>query len=310
MPLVADCILGIIKLLTWLAIADIHGGEFMKSGFIKRLFLPPTALLLLLLLSSQARAHIYLVTDTNDTTEVTSLRGAVIAANHAGGNNMIVLGYEKLRRGMRIHPPSQPWVYQLTIPGANEEAARMGDLNITRGDLTILGVGSNVTISATSLGDRVFHVLPRARLTLQDLTVTGGVGDWDPSVVGGVGSGDGGGIYNAGALTMVNCTITNNSAGFGPYSDFAWTGGAGGGIYNAGTASLNHCIITANSSGTGGWVGQFYFGPQGGDGGGVYNSGMMILNDCMVSRNSTDSGTDGSAGGRGVAAVASATSGK
>src|SRR5579871_4011672 len=80
------------------------------------------------------------VTTTNDSIEPGSLRAAIIAANHRGGNNVI-----RLRSSLGN-------VYRLTIPGADEDSAQTGDLDITRGKVTIIGVGSNVTIDATGLG--------------------------------------------------------------------------------------------------------------------------------------------------------------
>src|ERR1039457_7306768 len=100
------------------------------------------------------------ITSTSDKTSANSLRGAILRANKFGGNNIIILA--------RNH-------YQLTISGADEDACRTGDLDITRGNLTITGLSrSQVTIDATGLGDRVFHVLPGAHLTLVNLVVTGG----------------------------------------------------------------------------------------------------------------------------------------
>ena len=112
-----------------------------KNG--SRLF--PSVFALLLLFSLQAQGHIYYVTDIRDTTNVTSLRGAIIDANFHGGNNTIMLGQ---RQSLRF--------YRLTISGADEDAARTGDLNITRGNLIISGASSNVTIDATGLGDGYF----------------------------------------------------------------------------------------------------------------------------------------------------------
>src|ERR1019366_3915337 len=100
------------------------------------------------------------ITSTFDKTSANSLRGAIIRANKFGGKNTIILTHRN---------------YQLAIQGADEDAGRTGDLDITKGNLTIIGQGrSPVTINATGLGDRVFHVLPGAHLTLVNLVVTGG----------------------------------------------------------------------------------------------------------------------------------------
>ena len=111
---------------------------------------------LLFLFASPMRAAVFLVTDTNDTTRVTSLRGAIIAAERHGEKSTIILG---MAPGLFDRQPRQ-WTYRLTISGANEVAGRTGDLDVTRGSLTIMGATSNVTIDATGLGDRVLKCLP------------------------------------------------------------------------------------------------------------------------------------------------------
>ena len=264
---------------------------------------------LLLLFSLQAQGRIYVITNTNDTTKMTSLRSAIIDANRQGGNNTIILGQQR-----------QQMTYRLTLSGADEDAARTGDLDVTRGNLTIIGVGSNVTVDATGLGDRVFQVFPRASLTLANLTVTGGAapGNGDSYLVSGESGGaifnagilslehciitnnssgggyssegDGGGIYNLGAMTMNDCIVAGNSAGTG--ADAA-TGGNGGGIKNDGNCHLTGCVLFENQSGAGGQHDLFGFAGSGGDGGGVYNSGTLTACKCIISGNSTGLGADG-----------------
>ncbi len=110
-------------------------------------------LTLALLFSASTKAALFVVTDTNDSMNLTSLRGAIITANRIGRNNTIFLGANR-----DLRASDQQSTYRLTISGTNEDAARTGDLDITQGNLKIVGVGSNVTIDATGLGDRVFQV--------------------------------------------------------------------------------------------------------------------------------------------------------
>ncbi len=274
-----------------------------------------------------AAAATFYVTDTNDTVKPNSLRGAILAANHnaenhRGINNTIYLGGPSRRKA--------PNVFRLTIPGAGEDAARSGDLDITAGRLTIIGVGSNATIDASSLGDRVFQVFPKANLTLKNLTVTGGRSpeDGKPFFDG---SGCGGAIYNAGSLTLSHCTIIGNTSGGGHsvsgneggttaadgggiYNSGTFSaidsqisgnlsgngfdgsaGGNGGGIFNVGTSLLTECILSGNQSGRGGdYLGNFGGdGGSGGNGGGIFNDGKMILKNCVVQQNGTGNGTVG-----------------
>jgi hypothetical protein len=248
---------------------------FMKNRFKNgsRLFL--SAFAFLLLLSLQAQGRIYEITNTNDTTKITSLRGAIMDANRHGGNNTIMLGQQR-----------RQWIYRLTLSGADEDAARTGDLDITRGNLTIIGVGSNVTIDATGLGDRVFQVFPQASLTLKNLIITGGTapGNGDSYLESGE---SGGAIYNAGTLSLESCIITNNSSGSGNFpegNEGGTDGGDGGAIYNSGTLTMNNCVVVGNSSGTG------VDGASGGNGGGIKNDGNCNLTDCVISENQSGAG--------------------
>ncbi|HXI72683.1 MAG TPA: choice-of-anchor Q domain-containing protein [Verrucomicrobiae bacterium] len=269
----------------------------------------------------------FLITNTNDSTNLTSLRGAIIKANRKGGNNTIILGqaFEPRRNSQQ-----RQWIFPLNISGADEDGARTGDLDVTRGNLTIIGATSNVIVDATGLGDRVFQVFSNAHLTLSDLVIRGGTapgngrsylvngeaggaiynagtlflehctvtnnssggGNFSEGNIGGTSGGDGGGIYSSGKLTMNNCIVAGNSSGTG--ADGAG-GGSGGGIKNDGTCRLTACVISENLSGNGGGpegnaVGA---GGWGGNGGGIYNSGLIELNYCIVSANTSGQGSNG-----------------
>lgn len=283
----------------------------MKTGIYLRV-----ASLAALIVCLTTRAAELDVTSTIDSTSITSLRGAIIHANSTGGNNTIILTNS---------------IYQLTIAGSDEDAAATGDLDVKKGNITIIGnAASPVIINATNLGDRVFQVLTNAQLTLSNIVVSGGtapgnnygfMADGEPGgaiynagtlilkncVVtnnssgggnyvqgngGGTSGGDGGGIYNAGALIMTNCVIAENFSGGGVDGAF---GGNGGGLCNAGICSLTNCLIVGNSGGDGGGPGGNAFGDGGGggSGGGIYNSGAMTLRNCAVSGNSSGTGAGG-----------------
>jgi len=236
------------------------------------------------------------VTSELDTTDPksSSLRTTILAANTVGGDNTIILTNN---------------IYKLTISGRNEDAASSGDLDITRGNLTIIGLSlSNVIVTAAGLGDRVFQVLPGAQLTLSNLCITGGTGSDGTNAdfsVGGNGE-SGGGIYNAGTLTLKNCTVMANSSGAGGYGFFSGNGGDGGGIYNVGTLTLESCTIVDNRCGPGG-VGGFAScggclggsGGTGGAGGGIYNAGTLTLQTSSIRGNFGGPGGVGVYGGGG-----------
>lgn len=235
----------------------------------------------------RATAATFIVTETKDTLKGDSLRAAIIAANHSVDRfNTILL---EQPRGYRRNDP-QDCVFRLTITGANEGAARTGDLNITRGNLIITGVGSNIIIDATGLGDRVFQVFPKVHLTLVNLTIRGGVGTqarpgdyYYYSYIPALPAGSGGAIYNAGQLTLESCIITNNSSGAGSLGSDDWSPGLdaadGGGIYNSGAMSATRCAIVGNTTGFG------VNASSNGNGGGLLNCGTCVLADCVIGGN-------------------------
>ena len=64
------------------------------------------------LFSPSARAFVIVVTDTNDTTSVQSLRGAGIATNSRGGTTTIILGCQSDKKKRTV---SGPWIYSLFL---------------------------------------------------------------------------------------------------------------------------------------------------------------------------------------------------
>ena len=108
------------------------------------------------------------------------------------------------------------------------------DLIITNnGGLVINGTGTNLlTVSGNNVS-RVFTNNTGAGTEIKNLRVTGGNG------VSTVTAGRGGGIYNSGGrLTLINVAVTGNSAA------------NGGGLNNAGTATLTlvNCTVSSNSA--------------------------------------------------------------
>src|SRR4051812_7275054 len=97
-------------------------------------------------------------------------------------------------------------------------------LPVIRGDLTVIGNGA--TLRRDAHGEQDFRILETAqgsRLTLQRVTIAGGIA---PSNVA-----EGGGIVSAGALRLEHTIVRGNRAGrSGP----GGAGGAGGGIFAGG----------------------------------------------------------------------------
>ena len=181
-----------------------------------------------------------------DATGHISLRSAIQAANARGGSNTIIL-----RGG----------TFTLTIAGANEDNAATGDLDITRGKLTIKGRQAATTIIDADAVDRVFHVLG-GKVTISGVTIQNGLALrlTGPAA-------QGGGLLNSGGqVTLSSVVVANNRAlgtnglagadGIGGVGvrvgPDGGNGGAGseaqgGGIFNAaGSLSIINSTITSN----------------------------------------------------------------
>ena len=70
----------------------------------------------------------------------------------------------------------------------------------------------------------------------------------------------GGGLYSSGATTFVNCTLTNNTA-----SNY------GGGLFSSGTTTFDNCTLTNNTASK--------------HGGGLYSSGATTFDNCTLTNN-------------------------
>jgi CSLREA domain-containing protein len=220
--------------------------------------------------------------DTNDgscATNDCSLREAINAANAALGDNTITFSLLVFNTGKTI-----------TLAGSELSIEDNGALTID--NLT----GHHITIDANN-ASRVFYV-NGATVSLNNLNITGG------NSVGREISGNGGGIYNnGGTLTIVNSTVSRNSA-----KSF------GGGLFTAegslnlrdsnvshnvadhsaglftirDTVEIEHCTLAGNVCRS-----VPVSGSSGGNGGGInINSGSKV-----TLRNSTLSGNSAALGG-------------
>jgi len=154
------------------------------------------------------------------------------------------------------------------------------DLSNTTGVMDIEGPGAaSLTVARSSAAPEfsVFTVDAIIQAQLAGLTITGGSAS------------SGGGIDNAGTLTLTNSTIADNSNGYG---------GDGGGIFNDGTMTITNSTIADNSAG--------YVR----DGGGIFNDGTMTITNSTIADNSASYGGVGDGGGidnEGTLTVANST---
>jgi hypothetical protein len=168
-----------------------------------------------------------------------------------------------------------------------------GEMVLTQQNLTITTEAGAppVTINAQNLS-RVFEVASGASITMVNLVITGGnaysPGGLSNSVGGGIlvdagaslalsgcavsgnGTGslsvyDGGGIANAGTVTITDSDVSNNFAT------------VGGGISNSGTIMISHSTVSGNIAFLG-------------DGGGILTNGTLTIMGSTVSGNDADTG--------------------
>ncbi|MEO2087952.1 MAG: right-handed parallel beta-helix repeat-containing protein [Gemmataceae bacterium] len=187
----------------------------------------------------------YWVTNTLDA-GAGSLRAAVAAANaHPGADDI------------RFKQPA--WG---TITLASE-------LLVTDA-VDIDGPGAGKLTVSGGNATRVFNIAAGVTASIEDLTVANG------KVTGG----DGGGILNAGTLTLDDVVVSGNTAvRTGSFPTFA--GGFGGGVQNNGTLVLKDSLVTGNKAA---------------QGGGVSNGNTTVAGTLTV-RDSTISGNDALVGG-------------
>lgn len=179
--------------------------------------------------------------------------------------------------------------FLLKLTGIGENEALNGDLDITD-DLTITGAGVGVTIIDGDHLDRVFHIVGEASVVITGVTIQNGNASTSSGLFGGGGilneKGDlevhsstissnravrtGGGIDNAGTLSLIDVTISGNA------SD------EGGGIFNDGSLRLTNVTLNNNESFK--------------TGGGLDNSGDSTLTNVTIDNNNTQ----GKNGGDGI----------
>src|SRR5262245_47280344 len=145
-------------------------------------------------------------TSALDRTGHVSLRSAIEAADRLGGDQTI-----------QFDPSVFATTQAIRLP--------LGRLDLKGGAaITIAGPEAGVTVSGMSR-HRVFRVAAGTTGVFIGLTIRGGVARF------------GGGIFNAGTLTLTHCTVTANRASGAFPSE-------GGGIYNRGGLTVQNCIMS------------------------------------------------------------------
>lgn len=137
-------------------------------------------------------------------------------------------------------------------------------------NLTILNDSATGTVevngSATSAS--VFNLAADVKLAMKNIEITSGMAS------------QGGGIRNAGQLTMTGCTVANNQA-----TTSALASATGGGIYNAGSLDMTNCTISGNSVDSHQYPVSSPPADYPGFGGGLFNAGTATITNCTITNN-------------------------
>jgi hypothetical protein len=302
--------------------------------------------LLLWTVATPAHATTITVTNTNDSGPG-SLRQALADVNDGDTINFSVTGTIGLTSGElavdKSITISGPGLDILTVSRSSNTPFRifhvMPGQTVNIEGLTISGGNAQFDIGGGILNDHATLTLTNcavdgneaeegagiyndvATLTSADSTVTGNRSTGDPIAFGG-------GIYNDGSygsvpLTLINSTISSNSA----TSGFPYTLGIAGGIFSqGGTLTITNSTIAGNFAGsTGGGIASYYTlaitdsivsgnGAGGGkfnrpgSGGGIYAAGTVTISNSTISGNSVfGSGLKGPGLGGGIDASGTAT---
>ena len=185
------------------------------------------------------------VTTCHTSAGTCSLRAAIMKANQVDGTDI-------------IHVPAG--TYALTIPPSGDDGDDRGDLNITT-SIAITGAGAGRTIIDGNATDRVFDVSVGQFVGLTGLTIRHGSQ-----------RANGGGIRNAGILSIDYCTIEDNTT-IGNGID-----GDGAGIYSSGSLTVYASTFRSN----------FVLGV--GNGGGIGSFGTTVISASTISDNIASNG--------------------
>ncbi len=227
-----------------------------------------------------------------------TLRAAVMQANHLATAGVAI-----------INVPAGIYLLTLSQNG-------MGGYNETNSELQLtapLASGQRVVVRGAGLANTIidsnrqfkaFAIAQGRIATLEDLAIRNG---------GGV---NGGGLFNAGALTMARCLVENNEAdrGGGIYNRGSLTMSEstirgnrgvteGGGLLAEGPARIAQSTLSGNSSTTGGGIlnvsnslriinSTISGNTALGDGGGIYNYGSAYVYSSSIIDNDADDDHD------------------
>jgi hypothetical protein len=224
------------------------------------------------------------------------IRGAGAAATTIkGGGPVLLIGEEQATTEPTVSITGVTITGGINTSSPDHAVTQGGGVGIAVGSFPARGgLGATVTISDS--------VITGNKVASEQLLPVGFCGPFDCSFA------TGGGIANAGTLTMINTRVTDNQAGDPSSITVVATGGGIAGAPQA-TLALRHCVVSGNRA-----IGALPHGDTA-HGGGIDAPGPLTIKDSVVSGNSADLSTQDPtdefplaiAGGVGIGAQATIT---
>jgi len=242
--------------LVTLGTQTISAGDGTLSGSEAGIVVGPRPQLVANLLADDAGAA-----SVCDGRESCSLRSAIHVANTLGAGDITV--------DTSQFPSSAPWTSVL-MNGPLELNSTVNLTGPGQIGIGLSGAGQNQLVLSGDNVSTVFQVDAGAIASINGLTATLGNS-----------SGNGGGISNAGSLTLTNVTVSDSVAA----ED-------GGGIYSSGSLTVNSSALSGNTAGA--------------NGGGAATAGTSIFYDSTIASN-TAAGVGGGIANSGVLSMPQST---
>ncbi|MCW3052566.1 MAG: multicopper oxidase, type 2 [Chthonomonadales bacterium] len=222
----------------------------------------------------KAGADTYTVANLNDS-GVGSLRQAIASANgHSGADTIVFASGVTGAIVLQSILPTLSGDVEIDGPGADVLTLRQNAAPYA-GIFLVDGTGSGPTVilagltltNGTAIGGGGGIKNVHGTVTLRNCTLSSNQADFV-----------GGGIFNAGAMTLIGCTLYNNSTGGLGSQAANYQGGA---IYNTGTLTLTESTLGQNNL----HISEPGPGQSTARGGGIYNTGAVTLSHCTVAEN-------------------------
>lgn len=251
-------------------------------------------------------ANIITVTNTNDSGPG-SLRQALVDANDGDTINFAVTGTIGLTTAELAINHDVTILGPIAVTRSSQTQFRifhvMPGHNVTIDSLTITGGEPNLgSYGGAVLNDHASLTISNCSLTTNSSTYGGAISSdgsgsnaaltvLNSNIISNSVYFAGGGIYNIGGtatVSLINSSITNNTAA---YSDIGDARGDGGGIFNSGgTLTITNSTVSNNHAGVD-------FPWLAGVGGGIYSSGLLTITNSSISGNQAYLAGGGIAGG-------------